>query len=137
MSSKLSEDALRAALTVFATRADLTEDARNALSLIIAGNCDGFGITPSGQLALTTASLARVLGVRTTTVVSWRGRRIGPPHIEVQHTSQHVALYPVAELHEWLRDPDSRGGFRTTPSLMEAFGLTPVAAGDSAEQEAA
>ena len=121
-----SDAALLAALTDFAGRTDLTEEARNKLALILTGLVEGFGVTPTGALALKPAALASLLGESAMTLSSWRraAKRVGPPFIELQHGSQVRVLYPVEGIKRWLEEWDFQGSYHPDPTVLAAFGLT-------------
>lgn len=128
MSNDAESQALRSALAMFAARPDLTPDARRQLAVILAGHIEGFGVLPSGELALASAALSKMLGVSTATLVNWRreGRKVGPPCVEINHGKQRLIFYPVAGVQEWLSNLSFSGSYQPDPSVLAAFGLSPV-----------
>lgn len=128
MASEAPIEALRSALAVFAARSDLTPEARHQLALLLMGRIEGLGVIESGEIALSSAALAKMLGVATSTLVNWRrdGRRVGPPFVEVRHGRKKFVFYPVVAVRRWLSDISFEGSYRPDPSVLAAFGLTPA-----------
>jgi len=54
---------------------------------------------------LTPEQVAEILGVKPTTVQTWRARRVGPPYIRVGH---RTVRYSAAALQEWLESREQR-----------------------------
>lgn len=112
-----------AALTQFASREDLTDEARTELAKILAGSFSEFGVTPDGKIALSAAATADLFDVTKDCLTKWRAKDRGPEWVQTcKRGPKSRVLYPVIALRKWLKEVAIANGGRVDRDILAALG---------------